>query len=138
MATITATAADNAAGPSLTDRERAALTAVAIGLPQEQAARRVGLSERRFRRVLADAVGKLGATETIHAVALAAASQQIDPEHLRVRTCPIYPEPIPKDMRAWAAERGIDCPARGPVPASVRSKYEAAVLAERRQRQARG
>ncbi|MGH3240881.1 MAG: hypothetical protein ACRDNL_10890 [Spirillospora sp.] len=105
----------------LAERERAALTAVAIGLPHEQAARRVGMSPRAFRRVLASAVEKVGATETIHAVAIAAATGQIDPADIHARTSPLYPEPIPKDMRAWAAERGVRCPARGPIPGHVRT-----------------
>ncbi|MFI0406623.1 antitoxin Xre-like helix-turn-helix domain-containing protein [Actinomadura sp. 3N508] len=118
----------------LDDRERAALTAIAIGLPQEQAARRVGLSTRTFRRVLAGAAEKLGATETIHAVALAAATGQIDHAHIQARTSPLYPAPIPKDVRAWAAERGVHCPPRGPIPCDLRSQYEADVLSSRRHR----
>lgn len=120
---------------ALDERERAALTAVAIGLSHEQAARRVGLSERRFRRILAHAVAKLGATETIHAVALAALTGEIDPAHVRARTCPVYPEPVPQEIRAWAREKGIDCPPRGKVPAHVHTQYEADLLASRRRSQ---
>ncbi|MBO2461143.1 Lsr2 family DNA-binding protein [Actinomadura violacea] len=129
------TPTSTASAAELTERERAALTAVAIGLPHEVAARHVGMADRPFRRVLAGAARKLGAAETIHAVAIAAALGQIRVDDLRARTCPIYPTPLPRDIRAWAAEHGIPCPARGPIPSHVRSQYEADTLAQRRRQQ---
>lgn len=35
-------------------------------------------------------------------------------------------EPAPKDVRAWAAEQGIDVPARGKLPENVVQQYQAA------------
>ncbi|WP_242890765.1 Lsr2 family protein [Actinomadura litoris] len=130
MSTPTATLA-----AELTERERAALTAVAIGLPQDVAARQIGVADRVFRRILVAASRKLDAAETIHAVAIAAATGQISMGDLRARTCPIYPTPLPCDIREWAAEHGIACPARGPIPAHIRSQHDAATLAQRRRKQ---
>lgn len=36
------------------------------------------------------------------------------------------PEPSAKDVRAWAAEQGIDVPARGKLPAELVEQYLAA------------
>ncbi len=36
------------------------------------------------------------------------------------------PEPDPKDVRAWAKERGIEVPSRGALPAEVVEQYQAA------------
>jgi len=72
----------------LTPRHTAVLTAIAIGLPQNAAAHRYGISPRTLRRITEDAARRLGAANTTHAVALAAATGLIDPEHLRDRTTP--------------------------------------------------
>lgn len=34
--------------------------------------------------------------------------------------------PAPKDVRAWAAQQGIEVPARGKIPAEVNEQYVAA------------
>lgn len=34
--------------------------------------------------------------------------------------------PVPKDVRAWAAEQGIEVPARGKLPDAVVEQYQAA------------
>lgn len=36
------------------------------------------------------------------------------------------PAPAPKDVRAWAAEQGIDAPARGKLPDALVEQYQAA------------
>lgn len=34
--------------------------------------------------------------------------------------------PLPKDVREWAKENGLDVPARGRIPASITEAYQAA------------
>lgn len=75
----------------LTPRERVALTAVAMGLTQTAAARRLGTSDRTFRRALASALERLGARSPAHAVALAAVAGQVDLERVRDRRLPAWP-----------------------------------------------
>ncbi|MFJ9374430.1 histone-like nucleoid-structuring protein Lsr2 [Streptomyces sp. NPDC101455] len=41
-------------------------------------------------------------------------------------TPPATPDPAPKDVRAWAAEQGIEVPARGKIPDAVVEQYQAA------------
>jgi predicted DNA-binding protein (UPF0251 family) len=78
----------NTTRPALTPAQVAALTAAAIGLPQETAARRLGIGDRTLRRRQLEAARRLGANGLINAVALAAARSLIDPHHLDNRTLP--------------------------------------------------
>lgn len=88
--------------PALTDEQVAALTATAIGLTQPVIARRLGTPPRTLRRLLRGAVTRLGAADLTHAVALAAQSGLIDPDHVRCRT---LPAPIPGDRQDREATR---------------------------------
>ncbi|WP_433233805.1 LuxR C-terminal-related transcriptional regulator [Actinomadura nitritigenes] len=80
-----------AGAPVLDERERAALTAIAIGLTTVAAAHRMGISDRTVRRAVAAAAAKLGAADRTHAVALAALTGQLDPRRIRSRTLPAWP-----------------------------------------------
>jgi DNA-binding CsgD family transcriptional regulator len=79
--------------PRLTDRQRAALTAIAAGYTENAAARRLGISARTLRRVVMKATDRLGAAAPIHAVALAAATGILDTEAVRSRSVPPWPAP---------------------------------------------
>lgn len=74
-------------------RDAAVLTACAIGLTHDHAARRFGISSRTYRRHLTRAMGRLGAVHATQAVALAAAAGQLDLRHLHERTLPPWPGP---------------------------------------------
>lgn len=76
------------------ERETVALTACAIGLTHDAAATHLLISFRTYRRYLRFAQIHLAAASTVHAVALAAATGQLDPEHLRNRTCPPWPTEV--------------------------------------------
>lgn len=76
------------------ERELVALTACAIGLTYQAAAQSLHISQRTFTRYLRYAQIRLNAASTIHAVALAAAARELDPEHLRKRTCPPWPTAV--------------------------------------------
>jgi predicted DNA-binding protein (UPF0251 family) len=86
-------------GPILTPRECVALTAHALGLTQEHAARQLGTSPRTLRRATASAVEKLGARALIHAVALAVADGRLPEDELRRGTLPPWPARGPRDRR---------------------------------------
>lgn len=86
--------------PDLDRRHIAALTAVAIGLTGEAAARRYGIASRNLRRVTAEATRRLGAASPVHAAVLATLAGYLDPEHIRARTLPhVRPEDL--DRRMW-------------------------------------
>ncbi|MGI5201682.1 Lsr2 family DNA-binding protein [Spirillospora sp. CA-108201] len=118
---------DPALENELTTLEVDVLTTSAIGLSQDQAAHHLGMSARTFRRVLATAADKLGATGPVHAVALAALGGHLDPDRVRTQTAPPRTTPTPTQVRAWAAAAGIPCPPRR-IPARVYAEYEAAAL----------
>lgn len=73
---------DAGPGPQLEHDELAALAAFASGATRDAVARKLGLASRTYGRRLADAVDKLGASCTINAVFLAAASGQLTVEHV--------------------------------------------------------
>jgi len=77
-----------ARGVALHARHIAVLTAIAIGLTHAAAAHRYRVSPRTVRRIADDAARRLGAANTVHAVALATAAGLLDPAHLRDRTTP--------------------------------------------------
>jgi hypothetical protein len=39
---------------------------------------------------------------------------------------PALPRPTPAELRAWASENGVDCPAKGRIPERVYEAYQAA------------
>lgn len=78
--------------PQLGPRELIAVTAIAAGLTQEAAARRLGPSVRTLRRSLAAAIKQLDARSPAHAVALAAASGQLDWDAILHQRLPAWPE----------------------------------------------
>ena len=82
---------DGTDAPLLTERERAAVTAMAIGLTQTVASRRYETSPRTFRRLLVSAERRLGANGLVNTVALAVARGLIDRTHLQERTIPEMP-----------------------------------------------
>lgn len=104
-----------ASPPVLTARERVALTSVAVGLSRCDAAAQLGICHSTLYRVLADALHLLGAATYAAAVDDAAATGQIDPEHVRARLLPLWPplDPAadPHDPRARAT-RAIEEAAR--------------------------
>lgn len=73
---------------ALTADEVAALTAYAIRLTYDAAARRLKVAPSTLRRRQRTAVTNLGAVDVIHAVAIAARAGILDPAHLRARTLP--------------------------------------------------
>ncbi len=78
-----------ARGPApLEPRHIAVLTAIAIGLTADTAARHLGISDRTMRRHTAEAARLLGAHCTQHAVSLAILDGHINPGHIRNRTLP--------------------------------------------------
>lgn len=97
----------------LAPRHVAALTAMAIGLPQNVAVRRLGVSRRTLGRWLDDAESILGADSTTHAVALAVAAGLIDHKHLANRT---VPDVIDKGRRVCVRVMTR----RGPMPVGRR------------------
>lgn len=86
----------------LTEYERIALLTTAMGLTQEAACHRLGISSRTLRRRLADAIEGLGARSVAHAVALAAASDQLDLDAVRRRELPRWRW---QDRRGTASSR---------------------------------
>lgn len=73
-------------------REIVVLTACAIGLPHMSAAHQLDIAPRTFRRALQSACDRLGAISTANAVALALLAGELDPEQIRVRALPAWPE----------------------------------------------
>lgn len=72
----------------LSDREAAVLTAAAIGLTADVAARSYKISPRTLRRYQVTATKRLGAHCLTHAIALAAARGLIRRAHLEDRMLP--------------------------------------------------
>ena len=66
-------------GCTLTDRERAILSELAKGTPDERIAKSLAISVRTLHSALADARDKLDAVDRTHAVALAISARLIDP-----------------------------------------------------------
>lgn len=84
-------------------REIAALTALAVCSTQVHAARLLGVSDRTMRRYLLSAERSLGAATAVHAVALAASIGLLDPERLKARTVP----PWPQDQAFHSNEKAV-------------------------------
>lgn len=92
-------------------REMVALTVCATGFTYEYASRRLGISARTLRRYLASAMARLDAANSTHAVALAAADDQLDAECLRTRTVPAWPMQAPARAPEEAARSADNRPA---------------------------
>lgn len=102
------TAPDDAAAPvaELTRQEAIALLTVAAGFTQVAAARQLRIGSRTLRRRITEAVARLDAVSQAHAVALAAASDQLDLTAVRNRRLPAWPKlkATPRLRPAEAAE----------------------------------